>query len=157
MTQPTQDTAVHVRALETVLRLEAEDHETAAALRAQWSRCLASNEESDTDIVIPVSGTAGPLPETFGYALASQVTAHAIEALAGRALMFHSAGLSDDTGQVVALVAEGSTNAQVAARLFVSSETVKTHLSHVYTKLDVPNRAALSAAYVRRAAGPADD
>jgi DNA-binding CsgD family transcriptional regulator len=59
--------------------------------------------------------------------------------------------------QVVALVAEGSTNAQVAARLFVSSETVKTHLSHVYTKLDVPNRAALSAAYVRRAAGPADD
>ncbi|MDI9627328.1 MAG: hypothetical protein QM286_02080 [Acidobacteriota bacterium] len=40
MTQPTQDAVVRVRALETVLRLESEDPETAAALRAQWSRCL---------------------------------------------------------------------------------------------------------------------
>lgn len=131
MTQPTQDTAVRVRALETVLRLEAEHPETAAALRAQWSRCLASDEESDTDIVIPVSETAGPLPETFGYSLASQVTAYAIEALAGKALMFHSAGLSDDTGQVVALVAPSGSGKTTAARElagdgwgYVTDETV---------------------------------
>ncbi len=51
--------------------------------------------------------------------------------------------------RVASLVAEGSTNAQVALQLFVANETVKTHLSHIYTKLDLPNRAALSAAYTR--------
>lgn len=120
MTQPTQDAVVRVRALETVLRLESEDPETAAALRAQWSRCLVSDDEADTEIVIRVSGTAGPAPELFGYPLTSQVTAHAIEVLAGRTLMFHAAGLSDDSGRVVALVAPSGSGKTTAARALAS-------------------------------------
>ncbi|WP_349257305.1 helix-turn-helix transcriptional regulator [Candidatus Microthrix sp.] len=43
-------------------------------------------------------------------------------------------------------MAAGSTNAQAAERLFVSPSTIKTHLAHIFRKLDVVNRAALVAA-----------
>ena len=43
------------------------------------------------------------------------------------------------------LVAEGLTNGAVARRLYISPHTVNTHLRHVFTKLDVPNRVALAA------------
>jgi predicted ATPase/class 3 adenylate cyclase/DNA-binding CsgD family transcriptional regulator len=52
--------------------------------------------------------------------------------------------------RVVALVAEGLTNKAVAAKLFVSVATVKTHLVHVFTKLDVKNRAELTRKAVAR-------
>jgi DNA-binding CsgD family transcriptional regulator len=47
--------------------------------------------------------------------------------------------------KVVELVAQGLTNPQVAERMFVSPSTVKTHLAHVFSKLDVHNRAELGA------------
>ena len=47
--------------------------------------------------------------------------------------------------QVVALIAEGNSNPEIAGRLFMSRATVKTHLSHVYTKLSVANRTELAA------------
>ncbi|MEJ7562457.1 MAG: LuxR C-terminal-related transcriptional regulator [Ilumatobacteraceae bacterium] len=52
--------------------------------------------------------------------------------------------------EVVALVAEGLTNPQIAERLFVSRATVKTHLSHVYTKVGIANRAELASLATRR-------
>ncbi|MGW4212636.1 response regulator [Lentzea sp. NPDC004789] len=51
---------------------------------------------------------------------------------------------------VLALVARGSTNRAVAAALFISEATVKTHLLHVYAKLGVGDRAAaVAVAYER--------
>ncbi len=44
--------------------------------------------------------------------------------------------------EVIALVAEGNTNAQIAAALWVSPATVKKHLENVYLKLGVGSRAA---------------
>lgn len=55
--------------------------------------------------------------------------------------------------QVVALVVEGLTNPALSERLFISLATVKTHLSHVFTKLGVSNRAELTAEAVRREVG----
>lgn len=52
--------------------------------------------------------------------------------------------------QVVELVAQGLTNPQVAERIFISRATVKTHLAHVFQKLDVSSRAELAALAVRR-------
>jgi predicted ATPase/DNA-binding CsgD family transcriptional regulator len=52
--------------------------------------------------------------------------------------------------EVVRLVAEGCTNAEIGERLFVSVNTVKTHLAHVYTKLPVVGRAELAAEAARR-------
>ena len=43
-----------------------------------------------------------------------------------------------------ALVAEGRTNKEVAAALFLTERTVEFHLSHVYRKLGVRSRAELA-------------
>jgi DNA-binding NarL/FixJ family response regulator len=45
---------------------------------------------------------------------------------------------------VVRLVVEGLNNPEISKRLFMSRSTVKTHLSHVYTKLGVANRTELA-------------
>ena len=42
--------------------------------------------------------------------------------------------------EVLARLAEGRTNQQIAEVLFVTPATVKTHLSHIYAKLGVANR-----------------
>jgi NarL family two-component system response regulator LiaR len=44
--------------------------------------------------------------------------------------------------EVLACLADGLTNAEVAARLYVSRETVKTHVAHVLKKLEVDDRTA---------------
>jgi DNA-binding CsgD family transcriptional regulator len=49
--------------------------------------------------------------------------------------------LSEREQEVMALLALGHTNKQIAGSLFVSPETVKTHLVHVYRKLGVSTRA----------------
>lgn len=54
-------------------------------------------------------------------------------------------GLTAREREVAELVARGSTNREVAERLFVSPKTVESHLSHVFTKLDVRNRVELAA------------
>ena len=58
------------------------------------------------------------------------------------------ASLTPTEREVVALVAEGRSNPDVADRLFMSRSTVKTHLNHVFVKLGVATRAELAAAYV---------
>ena len=46
--------------------------------------------------------------------------------------------------RVAALVAEGKTNREVAAALFVTDHTVEFHLSRIYRKLGVRSRAELA-------------
>lgn len=48
--------------------------------------------------------------------------------------------LSDREQQVLDLIATGMTNPQIAEALYVSRATVKTHVSHILTKLDVEDR-----------------
>jgi pimeloyl-ACP methyl ester carboxylesterase/DNA-binding CsgD family transcriptional regulator len=57
--------------------------------------------------------------------------------------------LSDREREVMALVAQGRTNAEIAAALFLSYRTVERHLSNVYAKLGVEGKAARAAAAVR--------
>ena len=49
-------------------------------------------------------------------------------------------GISPREVEVLELLAEGLSNKEIAERLFVSSHTVKSHLSHLYDKLDVSRR-----------------
>lgn len=43
--------------------------------------------------------------------------------------------------EILDLIAQGRTNAEIAARLFVSPKTVGNHISHIFTKLQVADRA----------------
>jgi DNA-binding NarL/FixJ family response regulator len=54
------------------------------------------------------------------------------------------AGLTEREVEVLALVAEGYSNAELAQRLWVTRQTVKFHLSNIYRKLDVTNRTQAS-------------
>jgi DNA-binding CsgD family transcriptional regulator len=53
-------------------------------------------------------------------------------------------GLTAAERRVATLVAEGRTNREVAAALFLGERTVETHLSHAYAKLGVRSRAELA-------------
>ena len=51
--------------------------------------------------------------------------------------------------EILALVAEGCPNKEIAARLFISNGTVRTHLMHIYEKLHVRCRTEAAAKYLR--------
>ncbi|MEU8509496.1 response regulator transcription factor [Streptomyces brevispora] len=58
--------------------------------------------------------------------------------------------LSAREREVLELVARGTSNREIAAVLFISEATVKTHLTHVFAKLGVKDRAAaVAVAYDR--------
>lgn len=57
--------------------------------------------------------------------------------------------------EVLRLVASGMTNRTIATSLHISEKTVARHISNIFTKLDLPSRAAATAyAYQRGLAGP---
>jgi ATP/maltotriose-dependent transcriptional regulator MalT len=60
-------------------------------------------------------------------------------------------GLSDRELEILAMVARGASNAQIARALWVSDQTVKFHLSRIYKKLGVSSRT--EAAWVARSEG----
>jgi DNA-binding NarL/FixJ family response regulator len=55
-----------------------------------------------------------------------------------------TAGLTKRELEILRLVAEGHSNAQLARMLWVTEQTVKFHLSNIYRKLDVANRTEAS-------------
>jgi len=59
--------------------------------------------------------------------------------------------LTDREIEVLRLLATGATNAEIARGLFVAEATVKSHLAHIFTKLDADSRSR--AVHLARAAG----
>ena len=59
-------------------------------------------------------------------------------------------GLSAREIEVMSLIADGQTNGQIAARLFLAEKTVKNHVRRIYSKLGVGSRPA-AIAYWRAA------
>ena len=60
------------------------------------------------------------------------------------------ASLTPTELDVARLAAEGLSNAEIGAKLFIAAGTAKVHLHHVYTKLNLANRAQLTAEVTRR-------
>ena len=90
--------------------------------------------------------------ETIGKALAVfEELGAALWAARARAELASIGGRAPSSGEltpaeqrVAALVAEGHTNREVAAMLFVAERTVEFHLSGIYRKLGIRSRAELA-------------
>jgi RNA polymerase sigma factor (sigma-70 family) len=61
-----------------------------------------------------------------------------------------NANLSPREGEVLQLVAQGATNKEIAESLFISENTVKTHLKSIMEKLHLANRSQAAAYAVKR-------
>ena len=57
--------------------------------------------------------------------------------------LLHQKSISARELEIVALLVEGKTNREIAERLFISANTVKTHIKNIYGKLEVSNRVQL--------------
>jgi two-component system, NarL family, nitrate/nitrite response regulator NarL len=74
-------------------------------------------------------------------ALSPEVTGPVMKALVRFGSADPSPLLSDREMEVLACMVEGQTTQQIAAHLFISENTVKTHVRHIFEKLEVSNRA----------------
>lgn len=72
--------------------------------------------------------------------------AAALLALPGRELPL---GLTGREVELLALLATGKTNRQIAEQLFISEKTVARHVSNIFSKLGVSSRAAATAYALR--------
>jgi DNA-binding CsgD family transcriptional regulator len=79
--------------------------------------------------------------ETIGAAGWAMKARGELERIGGRR---REEGLTAAERRVAGLVAEGRTNREVAATLFVGERTVATHLTHIYAKLGVRSRTELA-------------
>ena len=116
------------------------------ALRAGASGCLLKDVTAERlfDAVRVVAGGDALLAPGITRRLISDF-AHLRPAVSRQAEL---SSLTKRENQVLLLVAEGLSNTEIAARLFVSDETVKTHVSRVLSKLGLRDRTqAVIAAY----------
>jgi two-component system response regulator DevR len=79
------------------------------------------------------------------------VTARVIQLIKSGASANHDAFaiLSPQERKVLALIAEGRTNKEVASQLGLAEKTVKNYLSNVFEKLHVSRRSQAAAMFVR--------
>jgi len=111
----------------------------ARALADGASGFLTYGELRPDDLVAAVTAVAGG--RAWLSPGAATVAVHRMrlraEAAGDRRVRF---GLTARERELVGLLVEGATNAEIAGRLFVSEKTVKNHLNHIYAKLGVSNR-----------------
>ena len=123
-----------------VLTTYADDRSVVEALRAGARGFLtkdAGAEEIERAIAAVVRGDAVIDPA---------VQHHLVDAVAGRAELPDE--LTPREAEVLTLIAQGLSNGEIAARLFVSEATVKSHVNHLFAKTGVRDRAqAVSYAY----------
>lgn len=73
-----------------------------------------------------------------------------MQALAQQGPQQDEHGLSPQESRVLALVAEGKTNKEIAAALDLGEKTVKNYLGHIFQKLKVTRRSQAAAIYSRQ-------
>ena len=116
-----------------VLTTYADDRSVVEALRAGARGFLtkdAGAEEIERAIAAVVRGDA---------AIDPAVQRHLVDAVAGQPDL--PDGLTPREVEVLTLIAQGLSNREIAARLYVTEATVKSHINHLFTKTGVRDRA----------------
>lgn len=115
--------------------------------------------DTEADILAAIkAGAAGyllkdaPPEELFrairGTARGETVLASAVAARLVRRANSPGPVVTEREVEILQLLARGLANKEIAKQLFVSEATVKSHLSHIYTKLGVDTRAGAVAAAI---------
>jgi DNA-binding NarL/FixJ family response regulator len=115
-----------------VLTMHAGDEHIFAAMEAGASAFVGKDTRA-TDVV-SAARHAAVAPRTF---LCSGLS----EAMMRRATAPSPPRLSAREAEVLSLLAEGLGTADIAGRLYLSESTAKTHITHIYQKLNAANRA----------------
>ena len=150
--------------IEGIRRLVASGSSTRAVALTTYDDNVTIVEALDAGAVGFLNKDADP--DAIEAALVSAATGRSLlDEKAMRALLSRSADRSDESGsatetpdgltdretEVVALIAEGLSNQQIARRLVVGVSTVKTHINHILAKTGCRDRAAVvSYAYRHR-------
>lgn len=98
------------------------------------------------DALLMRSAPLGELSDSFERALSGErvVSPALLPTILGaappRPVAAAGSVLSKRERDVLAQIAQGRTNREIAAELFLGEETVKSHLSRLYAKLDATNR-----------------
>jgi predicted ATPase/DNA-binding CsgD family transcriptional regulator len=116
-----------------------------AALLAERTATCRATLGDDTFLVEYGRGKEHALEEAIAEALGEQPTS-TVEASRAR----EGFGLTRREREVGALIAEGLTNKEIAARLVISTRTAEAHVQHMLTKMGFTNRSQLAAWYARQ-------
>ncbi len=114
-----------------VLTMYAGDEQLFAAMDAGASAFVG--KDAPTTTVITAARQASVAPLTFACTGLGEAMIRRLSSGAPR--------LSDRERQVLELLAEGLGVTAIAARLFLSESTAKSHIGHIYEKLGAANRA----------------
>jgi DNA-binding NarL/FixJ family response regulator len=121
-----------------VLTMLDEDESVFSAMRAGARGYVVKG--ADTDDVLRALESVARGDVVFGPAVANRVLSYLTKPLSARdPVLFPE--LSDREREVLELVARGLANGEIARRLVVSPKTVRNHVSNVFTKLQVSDRA----------------
>jgi DNA-binding NarL/FixJ family response regulator len=117
-----------------MLTISQEEEDLLSAIRMGADGYLLKNTEPD-DLRRAILRVA----EGEGV-LSPEVTGSVMRALARQSELSNQQQLSDRELEVLECLAEGKTTSQIAACLFISENTVKTHVRHILEKLEASNR-----------------
>jgi DNA-binding CsgD family transcriptional regulator len=117
----------------------------AARAHLEWAALVSTN---DTAIAVPVAQESLAVFESIGarrYARRARQLIYKLGTRPRSTLRPHTSAtmLSPRELEIVQLVAEDLTNAEIAERLIISLRTVTTHLDRIYTRLGINSRTAL--------------
>ena len=130
--------AAHPTIAVLVLTMLDEDDSLFAAMRAGARGYVVKG--ADTEDVLRALASVARGDAVFGPAVASRVLSYLTRPLSARdPLLFPE--LSDREREVLTLIARGSTNSEIARTLVVSPKTVRNHVSNIFSKLQVSDRA----------------
>ena len=120
-----------------VLTMFEDDDSVFAAMRAGARGYLLKGSDHE-EIVRAIRAVAAG-EAIFGPAIATRLMAYFAASPEGPAQAFPE--LTAREREVLQLIAEGRSNAEIAQRLVLSQKTVRNHVSNVFTKLQVLDRA----------------
>jgi len=142
--RPYEAACAHVRAGEALLSARGRRTEALAELSAAWATACRLRAE-------PLKG------EVAGLARAARLRLPAVDDAVAPVAAGHpdrpatAPRLTSTEEQVLALVAEGRTNREIGALLYMSPKTASVHVTHILQKFGVRTRVQAAAVAARRA------